>query len=647
MLDFSWFPQLADMIRKVLAFIRSQAKPDFLMIGLPALVIILGVIGYSRLEFTGTFHSITNIFFSTLNAFKATFKAENPSNHFTDLAAIFGAVFLYYWLAALVFTTVRETGEKALARLFTWNEVVLVGDTDFLTRADKIWRSDGVHPLRIVSADKPAPPDWASRRVRAAFDDTIVNGFALHRVKRVMIDLGEDMQTLTLAFQLLSSVAAQTKGRKQDSEWIIVVRNAALADHFAMKVRALFCTGANRPPMPDLHYLHPERVAARYFMAQHPLFLLAEKRGQGRVHALVIGDGPITRHLIEMTFLTPLTAGLETPAVTVLTPHPDAERSAFFSGRPALAEAIDILFIDVAAMDGFERAEGEAAKQLDERETQMPFTTAFLVSGDTQENVRVALLLSRIQRKMSRLCCEIFSYEENVAEAEFLKDSEDTKKKKSGGFKKAIGGFEVFGLTDAYLTQQICDAGKRDLLPRALHERYRRNTDKPVESWNELAESLRRANRNAADHWLAKMHMLGFNVDGIEPGTLAKLRQNDADDILKQPVEAGADGSLSPMAATIRSEHDRWMIERHLDGWAHGPKRDNDKQIHDLLVPWDVLKRDFPNEIAKDADQIVAVVESLVTNGDPKFVLERKKTTEQAPSRGVNLLRDNGTPEVL
>lgn len=623
-LDFSWLPgPIASLVQRILNAIKRRLKLDVLTLGLPALVLLFGFVGFWLLDFNGTFHSFTKVIIETLGSFKTSVNDEKHTNVFTDTATILASVFLYSWFFALLYTTVRETGEKALVRLFTSNHIVIVGDTDFATTADTLWRKVGRHPLRIISADKPPPPDWRSRRIRAAFDDTLVGGFAVHRAKHVLIDLGDDMKTLTLAFKMLSGVAEQNKGHCREAEWIIVVRNAALADHFATKVRGLPCACAKNAPPPSLHYLHPERLAARFFMAEHPLFLLAEKQQQRCVHALIVGSAPIGRHLIEMTFLAPLTAGLERPAVTVLTPHADAERNAFFSGRPALADAVDIAFIDVGALDAFEPHDGDAASRLDAREAKIPFTAAFLIAEDSQENLRVALLLSRTRRKMPRLDCKIFSYEESITDVEFLSESES--------FTKSIGGFEVFGLSDAYLTQEICDADKRDLLARALHERYRRNATKPVATWNELEESYRRANRNAADHWLAKMHMLGFAVDAIKAGALAKLSEADADALLKQPVEAGADGHVSDVAAAVRCEHDRWMIERLLDGWSPGPERIEERRVHNLLVQWEELERDFPGEIAKDADQVEATIECLVQYGDPQFVLKRRDVEEQAP----------------
>jgi len=44
-------------------------------------------------------------------------------------------------------------------------------------------------------------------------------------------------------------------------------------------------------------------------------------------------------------------------------------------------------------------------------------------------------------------------------------------------------------------------------------------------------------------------------------------------------------------------EHARWNVERLRDGWRLGP-RDNDKKLHDCLLPWNELS-DGPDGVKK------------------------------------------------
>jgi len=55
-------------------------------------------------------------------------------------------------------------------------------------------------------------------------------------------------------------------------------------------------------------------------------------------------------------------------------------------------------------------------------------------------------------------------------------------------------------------------------------------------------------------------------------------------------------------------KHGHWNIERLRAGWRFGPKRDNDKKIHDCLVAW----KDLPDDIREyDRTSIRAFPEIL------------------------------------
>ena len=160
-------------------------------------------------------------------------------------------------------------------------------------------------------------------------------------------------------------------------------------------------------------------------------------------------------------------------------------------------------------------------------------------------------------------------------------------------------------------------------MARALHAHYSRAAASTSESaWGDLPESIRQANCNAADHCLAKMHSLGFEVDAVPPGVLPKLLVGDAEELSRD------EGALADLfAAVVRLEHERWTLERRFDGWVAGEHRDDNRRIHPLLVPWDVLIERFPEHVLKSRDQIKAMISCLAANGDADHVLSRRVTT--------------------
>jgi len=55
------------------------------------------------------------------------------------------------------------------------------------------------------------------------------------------------------------------------------------------------------------------------------------------------------------------------------------------------------------------------------------------------------------------------------------------------------------------------------------------------------------------------------------------------------------------------AQHDQWMAQKRAAGWVHGPKKDERKKTHPMLVPYDELP-----DLEKRKDALFrAVVEAL------------------------------------
>ena len=323
---------------------------------LSVLTIIFGVIGWSKIEFDGSLHSVLLVISKSLGGSKASGAAVPEHNLWTDAASIGGVLSVYSWFAALFWGYVRSLTIRLAARLLYRDHVVVIGDTAFARCAAKIWRDRWRRPLHVVTTEQAAT-DIAPRSISHKLNGGLVDAFALARAGHVLVDAGDDMRTLTLGLDLLIALAAanpRTLQARGKAEWIIVVEEVALADHFAEKVREL--GGGKNVMLPDLHYLDPKRLAVRHFMASHPLFLMAERAKQDRAHVLIVGFGAIGRHLAEMSLMTAFAGTLAAPAVTALVTHPDAERRNFLAGRPALVGSADIAFLDINGLGDLQLA---------------------------------------------------------------------------------------------------------------------------------------------------------------------------------------------------------------------------------------------------------------------------------------------------
>jgi len=128
-----------------------------------------------------------------------------------------------------------------------------------------------------------------------------------------------------------------------------------------------------------------------------------------------------------------------------------------------------------------------------------------------------------------------------------------------------------------------------DTYPELYPAKKRENT--ALVAWEGLNEVMKDANRWSADHLSVKLRSIGF--DGQDLSIFDKVA-----------------GDPELFEKLSEMEHRRWMAERLMDGWSYGPKRDNRKKIHDLLIPYGELADE---EKDKDKDMIQNI-KNLVTS---------------------------------
>jgi hypothetical protein len=598
------------VFQKPLERLRTHLQPSMLPLGLGAVTLLLGLAGWITFAYDGTFHSVAYILFRTLGNLVPSVWNINSGNFLTDVAAVTGLLTFYASLALVGTAYLTEGWRKLAARLYK-NHVLVIGDTPLAWRATAIWRRHDKRTLHVCN-DRTVSSASQPGTIRHALDVSLIEGLALHGARNVFLDLGDDILTLALSLQLLVVLAAGAKLRKwthlSQNEWVIVVRDRALADHFALKVADLAANMQDGHTLPHIHYLYPERLAVRFLLAQKPLFIAARINHQERIHALVLSYGPLGSHLIDAIFLGSLVTDQGRPRVTVLSRQPDVDRSAFFSDRPALKNQIDVSFLDLSALTDFEHGDADAARALRAREESAPITATFFISENAQENMRLAILVKRIHRRTGRFPIQLFGWAED--------DEELGRARTADAFGQVIEGYSAFGLNDDFLEAQLCDSDKRDRLARALHTKYLMTNGYAGPTWSDLAESLRRANCNAADHCSAKLFSLGFDIAAIPAGSIPHISEEDAKALLVSSDPRRVDAGHDPLAAVVRLEHERWTIERLLDGWSYGETHDRVRQTHPLLVSWEMLLDRHPEQVLKSREQVEALLECLRESTD-------------------------------
>jgi len=116
-------------------------------------------------------------------------------------------------------------------------------------------------------------------------------------------------------------------------------------------------------------------------------------------------------------------------------------------------------------------------------------------------------------------------------------------------------------------------------LARAAHESYLKELraagqkgHSSAVAWDVLSEDWRNANRAQARHIAEHLNKTGFAYDSGDT-----------------PFPSVEEFDEETTLLLAKNEHARWMNERRSAGWVYGPRRDNGKKIHDLLVEWDRL----------------------------------------------------------
>lgn len=142
------------------------------------------------------------------------------------------------------------------------------------------------------------------------------------------------------------------------------------------------------------------------------------------------------------------------------------------------------------------------------------------------------------------------------------------------------------------------DGNVLEAMAMAFHENYLaegggRLPDN-MKPWHELKETFKRANMEQARYAVRILEDFGFSV-----------RKSGSPSIFK-------DFSEEEINRMAEMEHGRWNVERLRDGWRYGKPRDDDRKLHDKLLPWshpdltdDIKKfdrdaaRNFPSILAK------------------------------------------------
>jgi NAD(P)-dependent dehydrogenase (short-subunit alcohol dehydrogenase family) len=329
--------------------------------------------------------------------------------------------------------------------------------------------------------------------------------------------------------------------------------------------------------------------------------------GQERVHLVLAGCGWQGEALFDEVLLFCHRADLAPPLVTVLDINARAIEARIRARSPALFdpdfkanlpgwEPPRFVTCDLEAVD----LSGRVLRLPGRRPVEV---TAWAVcTGSDELNLRVAL---KIQTAMQR--CQL---DGAPVYARVWSDSA------GGTLRLGLDGLSqtnVFGSLAEGLAQTSALDEDPDAIARLLHQAYLAaeagdltlNDNRPRQppsaadadaAWIDLIASKQASNRRAHRHAPCKLDdlgfdwpMRGFSLPQFATGQVARFDAAEAD--LRgrgycAPPDRHSDAGR--FQAAMVCEHDRWMIDRAIDGWRRGA-RDDTRQLNPNMVSWDGL----------------------------------------------------------
>ncbi|HWF71379.1 MAG TPA: NAD-binding protein [Mycobacterium sp.] len=165
----------------------------------------------------------------------------------------------------------------------------------------------------------------------------------------------------------------------------------------------------------------------------------------------------------------------------------------------------------------------------------------------------------------------------------------------------ALSNIDVFASMERSCTAELVRGGSFEPMAQAIHERWRQEAiakGEPAPTWQDLDESRKESSRDQARH--IPIHLRKVDC------AIAPLRDWEAKDF------TFTDSEIKLLAI---AEHERWTRERVADGWTLAVEKNVERKETPYLLPWEQLKKLYPDAAELDPVSIRAVPAILASAG--------------------------------
>lgn len=449
---------------------------------------------------------------------------------------------------------------------------IVVGDTPNARAFAKSEAAEGRKVVLLSSSGDSVPPSEGAEPILSYADDpldpAVLKRLGIQRSERLILATGHDGDNLEIALAARRVVmASQSSGE-------MVRAYASVSDRRLWRqLTASDAIDRNDEGFELIPFNLPS-WAARRFHWEEPLLDYVQIRGQSRLHCVFIGFDDYAEALIGQLPPANVFPGLEIPLFSILTTDKAGTETLLARSFPNLAS---VAAVTVRHFDANRTPLDEELMQRVEEDGGV--TAVFVCLPTDEEALELAVY---VRESMKRHACWLAPVYPRLTKCEglgdLLQDSRTTT-----NFESVI---QPFGVEDRTCAVSALDGSLEDFAGM-FHEDYRKarleaektkdddNQHRTLSIWAKLNETYKAANRRAADHVPTKLLAAGFTR---EPGFT-----------LVAPKSFNLTPSSEALEALAKLEHDSWNAERYIDGWRYGAQRDDDRRIHNCLVPYDAL----------------------------------------------------------
>jgi hypothetical protein len=165
----------------------------------------------------------------------------------------------------------------------------------------------------------------------------------------------------------------------------------------------------------------------------------------------------------------------------------------------------------------------------------------------------------------------------------------------------ALSNIDVFPSMERSCTAELVRGGSFEPMAQAIHERWRQEAIARGETpptWQDLDESRKNSSRDQARQ--IPIHLRTIDC------AIAPLRDWEAKDFTFTDSE---------IALLAIAEHERWNRERIADGWTLADVKNVERKETPYLLPWEQLKKLYPDAAELDPVAIRAMPAILASAG--------------------------------